>query len=303
MVDHRRLQRTLFLMQLDRGFAERVHAGDEVTCASLGLDTESLSWLREQELAAISADPSGKRRMQIVGNIAGEYTLSLTAQTVCTATSDWLEEFFHSPALHGAVLREDRLPLAFGAYALEDALSCGSPALAAVIEVEHALAELRRVAVGGRYGTLPASPTRPHGGDRSGTVEAVKNPSRSEDDPVWLSNRARLLEVAAGTHAWCEALQACVEDGSNTPPSAPAGFPGTERETVLLFAHRVASPHRPAEVRTELLAPLVDETLRRTRDGFTRTGRAAFARRNGAEPEELEDFLRGFLEEGVLVRR
>jgi len=290
-------------MQLDRGFAERVHAGDEKACASLALDAESLSWLRKQPLAAISADPSGKRRLQIVGNIAGEYTLGLTARAVYSGTSDWLEEFFHSPAFHEAVLREDRLPLAFGAYAREDALDCGCPALAAVIEVEQALAELRRVAVGGRYGTLPASPTRRLDEERGERVGTPDHPATRDDDPVWLSSRARLLEVAAGTHAWCEALQACVESGSSSPPPAPPGFPGTERETVLLFAYRVENLHRPAEVRTELLAPPVDETLRRARDGFTRTARAAFARRNGAEPAELEGFLQGFVEEGVLERR
>ena len=302
MVDHRRLQRVLFLMQLDRSFAERVHAGEEKTCASLGLGTEALSWLQAQELAAISADPGGKRRMQIVGNIAGEFTLSLTAWATTQPAADWLEEFFTTTHFRRAVLEDDRLPLAFGDYAAESASE--SRDVAAVVEVERALARLRREAVGGRYGAL-ASHRLPHppGGDRGGPVAVTGNPGE-DGEAVWLSGRARLLEVPAGTLGWCEALQASLDAGTapSQAPPAPPGFPGAEREAVLLFAHRIASPHGPAEVRTELLAPPVDEILRRAQAGFAREARAAFARENGAAPEDLEGFLEGFLGEGVLVR-
>ncbi len=276
-------------MQMDSDFARRVLEDDPQTRSTLGLEEECLSWVRSQGMSPISADLGGKRRRQIVGNIASEYTLSLSATTSVPTKEPiaWLDKFFTSDEFHRAVREDGRLPLAFGRYAREDALRRERHEIAAVVELEFALAQLRREAAGALQHDGPMISEIAPG------VSAGKR-----DDTLWLSKRARLIELPAGTHSWCEELQTSLEGQGSAAP--PAGFPGSSKETVLLFAHRTSGPHQPAEVRTERLDPPVDEVLRRSRSGFAREERAAFARAQGAELEDLEGFLGGFLDEGVL---
>ena len=264
-------------MQLDAGFARALRAGDAAASASTGLEVDDLELLSGLDPAAVSADPGGKRRTQIVGNVALEFTLSLSASARSGRNPELLEGFCASPEFHRAIVDDRRLPLAYGEYALRRANEVGRADLAAVIALEAGLAQLRRAAAG----SASATP-------------------RSAGESVRLSSRARILDLPAGTHAWCEALY---ENGeSAAAPAPPQGFPSELRETVLLFAHRVHGVHRPAEVRTELLNPPVDELLRRAQRGLSRDERADFARSQAATPDELENFLASFLEEGVLER-
>lgn len=158
---------------MDGGFASRIFEHDPQICSTTGLTDEEFSWLRAQDPAALSADPGGKRRAQIVGNIASEFRLSLSAASRSSRNAGepdpaWLDHFPGSAEFHGAVLGGDRLPLAFALFALHDARSKGHAELVPVIELELALARLRREAAGGRLGAL-ASHHLPHppGNDRS----------------------------------------------------------------------------------------------------------------------------------------
>lgn len=306
MVDHRRIQRTLFLMQMDGGFASRIFEHDPQICSTTGLTDEEFSWLRAQDPAALSADPGGKRRAQIVGNIASEFRLSLSAASQSSKNAGepgpaWLDHFLGSAEFHGAVLGGDRLPLAFARFALHDARSKGRAELVPVIELEFALARLRREAAGGRLGALGSHhPSYPHGNDQGAEPSVSGLERNSAADTLWLSHRARVVDLPSGTHAWCEILQTNLEN--DLPAPRPSGFPTELREVVLLFAYATGARHRPALVRTERLEPPVDELLKRSRTGLTIKARSEFARAQGAEPEDLERFLIGFLDEGVLVR-
>ena len=293
-------------MQMDGGFASRIFGHDPQMCSTTGLTDEELSWLCAQDPAALSADPGGKRRAQIVGNIASEFRLSLSAASRSSRNAGgpgpaWLDHFPGSAEFRGAVLGGDRLPLAFARFALHDARSKGHAELVPVIELEFALARLRREAAGGRLGAL-ASHHLPHppGNDRGAELSVSDMERNHAADTLWLSPQARIVDLPSGTHAWCETLQAHLENG--LPAPRPSGFHPELQEGILLFAHTTGARHRPALVRTERLEPPVDELLKRSRTGLTSEARSEFARAQGAEPEDLERFLVDFLDEGVLVR-
>ena len=154
---------------------------------------------------------------------------------------------------------------------------------------------------------------------RSPSTRSDSPPSKQSDSPLSkpqpnslppdlrLSPRAWLIQLPLGTLDWCADLQAHREqnpDSSSPPPKPPTGFPKVDGdlETVLLFAHRHNGAHRLADVRTEKLGEAVGEILSRSRSGTHRTERAAFAREQGARPEDLESFLMELIQEGILER-
>ncbi len=133
-MDHRRVQRALFRMQLDPAFASRLRAGD--VDASRGLAPGELRLLRSAVPSAVSADRDGKRRAQLLANVASELPLSLAAG-LCVDGFPASEEF------HGAVCEDGSLPLALARYASR--CSRAQPAaLRALIALESALARARR---------------------------------------------------------------------------------------------------------------------------------------------------------------
>lgn len=278
MTDHRGVQRALFRMQADAEFAARVLARDAQAVASTGLSREDLELFHGVEPAALAADPGGRRRTQIAGNAASEFTLTLACAARTPLARDFLDDFLSSTEFHAALRSDGRLPLAFGDYAERRAREAGALALGAVARLELAMAKLRRDArVGAGDGT------QLHTG-KPGTIR--------------LSARARVVELPAGTLELASLLQAAVD--ANTP--APDGaLSGNAEETVLLVAEP-ASVHRLGDVRPELLQPPVDELFSRAREPLDRAARAAFARAQGAAPEDLESFLEAYLAEGVLVR-
>ncbi len=127
---------------MDAAFAQAVLAGQAEAVASTGLVDGDLALLRVVDPAALSADPGGKRRAQVLGNAASEFTLSLTA--AAHRISDLLDAFPSAPEFHAAIAEDGRLPLAFAAYGIRRAAERDQRELLAVLELEAAMARLRR---------------------------------------------------------------------------------------------------------------------------------------------------------------
>jgi len=138
-VNHRAVQRALFRMQLDPGFAARLRAGE--SDAQLG--AEELALLRAADPIALGADREQRRRRQFLHNVSEEFARSCAAGVPA-------EGFTSSPEFHEAVQRDASLPLAFGRYA-ERCSETGSPSLRALVKLERALARARREWRDGRF--------------------------------------------------------------------------------------------------------------------------------------------------------
>ena len=131
-MNHRAVQRALFRMQLDPGFAARLRAGE----SDAGLGPGELALLRKADPAALSADRGGRRRSQFLRNVSEEFARSCAAGVPA-------DGFTSSPEFHAAVARDTSLPLAFGRYA-ERCCANGSPGRRALVGLERALARARR---------------------------------------------------------------------------------------------------------------------------------------------------------------
>ena len=293
MSDRRRLQRTLFRMQADAGFARDLLRGDERAVASTGLEPDDLALLAQVDPAALSADPGGKRREQTLGNAASEFLATLAA-----GPPDLLDGFAVSSEFHETMAAGGRLPLAFAAYAGRRARERGSRAMAAVVELEGAMARLRRelAAAGPTLDSTAAAVSipspRPPGEDRR------EGAAVSVPEAVRLAPTARLHDAPRHTLAWTDALGAAMREGG-AAPAPPRGF-GEGSETLLLRAVEVPV-HRLADLVVERLEPPADELLKRARSPLGVEERARFAVEQGATPQELESFLDGLVREGVLV--
>lgn len=272
MTDHRRLQRTLFRMQLDATFARAVFRGDVEALRSTELGADELALLRALDPAGVEADPGGRRRSQVVCNAASEYALTVALAEARGDAPGLLDGFARSRELHEAVRRDDRLPFAFGAYAQRRARELARPRLAAIAALEAALARARR----GEAGAHELAPG-----------EVVRNP------------RARLVELPDGTFALAESLRAALDAGAESQIAAKLG-PGAE--TLLLFAAERAHPQRLPEVAVERLEPAVAALLALAERPLGPAERARFARDQGAEPEELERFVDALAADALLLR-
>lgn len=133
MIDHRRLQRTLFRAQMDPNFAAQVFAGND----------PALALIREASRAGIHADPRGTRRLQVLGNATLEFRLSLAG---CDNPRARLEGFASSVEFHAAIEADRPLPLAAGAYLCR--VLSNQPWPSALARLELALAQVRRQASG-----------------------------------------------------------------------------------------------------------------------------------------------------------
>lgn len=142
--DHRRIQRALFRMLLDPGFAARVRAE--------GLpEIDPEGWLAQLDPALLTADPGDVRVGQLLGNVTLEF-----AHTV-RAAPDIVAGFPRSAAFHRAITSDAPLPLAFAAYAA-DALP-DAPLPRALLALDTAMAELRRAPDAEVPSTPSLSPT------------------------------------------------------------------------------------------------------------------------------------------------
>jgi hypothetical protein len=127
-VDHRRVQRTLFRMLLDPGFADQVRADPPVP-------EPAATWLRSLDPALLAADPDQGRVRQLLGNVATELLHTVRA------APPFLDGFPSSPELHRALADDAPLVLALAAYA--DRVLPEGP-WRAVLRLDAAMAEVRR---------------------------------------------------------------------------------------------------------------------------------------------------------------
>ena len=185
MIDHRRVQRTLFRMQLDPSFAAALAAGETEAVGSSGLDGAALALVLGADPVGIAADCAGRRRAQFLRNVSQEFALTLAA----AGDEQLLESFTGSAAFHEAVARDSSLPLALASH-----IESTQPS--PLLELESALARARRV-------RRPAPPLA------AGEVALA----------AW----AELLELPEGTLAAAETVRAALDAGRPVPRSRELG--------------------------------------------------------------------------------
>src|SRR5262245_59516304 len=112
-MDHRRIQRTLFRMQLDAGFADAIRRGDRAACDSTLLAPDELRLLQAANVAGVAADRNGRRRAQVAGNVAAEFLLSVTLGPEGRGGAAVLEGFLGCAEFHRAVMQDESFALAF----------------------------------------------------------------------------------------------------------------------------------------------------------------------------------------------
>jgi uncharacterized protein (UPF0276 family) len=269
----RALQHTLFRMQADAAFATRILERDESARSSTGLRASEIAPLLALDPRALSADPDGRRRKQILGNVLSEYTLTHAWCQASGREEGFLERFLSSEDFHRAMRAEERLPLAFGEWIARASREAGDARLAAIGTLEHAMAQLRRAS------EREASPPPAH---------------------VQLSTRARLVALPSGTHALARELRSVLDDPSRASVLEHLVWHPDERETVLLHAAPRPSPHRLAELAVESLPPEIARLV-----AFLSTPRDAaalqrFALRHDARASDLATITEELLAEGVL---
>jgi hypothetical protein len=269
-MDHRRLQRTLFRMHLDAGFAGAIRRGDGAACASTGLEADDLRLLRDADAAGIAADKNGRRRMQVAGNVAAEFLLAVALGAEGRGGSALVDGFFASPEFHDAVVHDESFALAFARYLERIALTVKQPMFAAFVALEAAMARVRR-----ERGDAP----------RLAPDEVVRRPS------------ARLVPLPEGTLDHASRLRAALDRGETLPPPPPRV--ARDRATVLVAA-APSVPHRLPDVKVEALSPVVASFLERASKPMLRAARDAFARECEATPAELDEMVAEFVRDGVL---
>jgi len=269
-LDHRSLQRSLFRMQHDPGFAARLRSGDAEAVASTRLGARELGWLRSADPDAVAADRGGRRAAQLLRNVASEFRLCARVGPRGDAAGAWVEAFPRSPLFHRAVSRDESLPLAFAAWAEALAKDAPSELFRALVALEVEMARARR------------------------ELRPVASPGPGE---VVLSAAAHLLELPAGTHAAAAALAGGAALGAAQVDSAA-------REVVLIAAdlRDDARFGRLRSVRVEPLAPRVAALLRLARAPQGAAARRAFAQHHEVDAAELEAVVDDYVAEGVLRR-
>jgi hypothetical protein len=226
-MDHRRIQRALFRMQLDPGFAERVRAREPDAIASAVLGAEELELLASADPAGVSADCDGKRRAQFLRNVTSEFGMSLAVARV----PGLVERFTASREFHEAVSRDESLPLAFADYLTAAALARGVGALAAL---EREMARARR--------TPPLALT-------VGTGEIALAPC------------AALVRLPLGTFDAAARVRSALDRGEPVPERLDVRSPPFER--ILLRRTSQPAPFRLPDVEVEPLSPALGELLAR----------------------------------------
>ncbi len=268
MIDHRRIQRTLFRMQHDARFAERLRARDDDAIASTALDADSLALLLAAPVAAVEADPGGKRRAQFLRNVSSEHAL-----TCARAGAEIVESFTTSPEFHAA-MREDRsLPLAFADHAVRWSAATEDALLRALARVEQAMASLRR----GPFARVGAPP----GG-------------------LALGERAEILSLPGGTIAAAARLRQALDANAAVPGDLDIGVDAGE--FALVLGGPRPSPHQLASVSIERLNALAGELLSLCAGPATAADLAAFRTRHEVTEPELAAFTAGLIADGALAR-
>jgi hypothetical protein len=274
-MDHRGLQRALFRMQHDPGFAQRLRAGDPEAAASTRLGAHELAWLRAADPVALGADRDGRRAQQLLRNVASELRLATALGPAGDGTRAWLAGFPRSPHFHRAVSEGTPLPLALADWAEERAAGAPCAGFRALVALEAAMARARRSA-----GPRPHVPR--------GAVQRAPG--------------ARLVTLPSGTHALAAALARVLDAGGAIGPGAVA-LDERAHETLLLAADPGADARfgRLPPLRVEPLAPLVADLLRRADRPLDGAARAAFAAAHELALDEVEAVVADYVAEGVLL--
>lgn len=277
MTDHRRIQRSLFRMQHDEGFARALRERDPQAVASTGLSADDLDLLLETGAAAVEADAGGRRRAQFLRNVAGEHALTVAlAQLGGGADPALLESFTGSAFFHRAIREDLRLPLAFGEHAEARAGRTGDALLLALARLETAMAWARRH-------DFPRGLPEPGG--------------------LVLSARAEVLVLPAGTVHAAGEIRSALDAGRHEALSARAIRIDEESiEHALVLGRPRESPHRLAEVALEVLSPLAGELLWRSRTPLSVRDMASFRAEHDVTEAELAGFLEDLVAEGIVLR-
>lgn len=288
MIDHRRVQRLLFRMQLDPRFAEALRNGG---LEEPGLGPEERAWLLSASPAALAADHLGRRRAQVLGNIASEYVLTLAEAATGALGAGFAGEFPASAEFHAAMAEDELLPLAFGAWASRLSAERGEPVVAAFAALETAMARARR------------------------EPRAAATPGPGE---LALSPRAWLVQLPDGAFQHAQQLRMAV-DGSGEPARAPAELSaraskwlraargGSEDvttivESVLLVVVEALGGHRMREVAPERLEPDAAALLYEAREPLSEARLGTLIASRNWEAADVADFVDSLVVDGVLCR-
>ena len=269
-MDHRLIQRTLFRMQIDSTFARRIIKRDSAALSTTGLEAADLEWLCSADPIAISADPGGRRLSQLIGNVVAEYACSVSLAVDELGMVDLASGFTTSPEFHSAIRRDRSLPVELGVYLARRFKERKECALDSVLAFERAMVDARR------------------------TVRAIPLPASGE---LVLAGAARLVALEAGTF---DRVQRFRENGSSLS-SDSGSKAGSDHEKLLITTG--APPHTGAlhTVDVEVLSSSVAEVLWLAESSLGPAERESLAREKNMDPEEVNDFLRGLIAEGLLV--
>ncbi len=255
-LNHRALQRALFRMQLDAGFARRLREDDAAALRSTALGAAELALLRAAPPAAVAADRDGARRAQFLRNVGSEFQLSLALLGPAA-----LESFPHSPDFHRAVERSGRLPLALGRHLARRARGAGL-AVEALATLERRMARARR---------------------------AVRTVAEPPPGGVVLAEGCELLELPDGTLEFATRLRQTLDRGA-VAPVAPALAQGAH-ERLLIQSRAAVPPARLREVEVERLSPALGRFLCAARRPLAPAALAALAAELEATPSELDELV------------
>jgi hypothetical protein len=266
-MNHRRIQRALFRLQLDPGFAARVRAGDAESLGSLALGPDELALLAGADPAGLSADRDGKRRGQFLRNVSSEFALSLAV----SADAKLVEEFTGAREFHEAVAADGSLPLAFARH-LEARCAQASPVTRAFVALEAALARARRA-------------RRPTPALTAGEVA--------------LAPWAELVTLPEGTLDRAARVRAALDRGEATP----SGVEVSEEATEVLLLRRTPEPEpfRLADVEVEHLSPELAALLARATRPLDARARSEQARAASVSRAELEEIVAGLVADRILI--
>jgi hypothetical protein len=263
-------------MQLDPAFAGELRARDARAVASTGLAGADLALLLAADPVAVSADHQGRRRDQLLDNVASEFALCAARGPRGDGDPAWRQGFLASAFFHRAIAEDESLPLAFAAWLGAISPEAADPAFRALVALEAAMARARR-----RVRTL--APAVPRGA-------------------LALAPTSWLVGLPAGSFDFASQLRRALdgERGAELPPGA--SLDGRSEETVLVAAGEPEGSFALRPLRVESLTPLVARFLRLACAPLDDAALSRFAAEHGIDPAELETVAGEFVKEGVLLR-
>lgn len=259
------LQRALFRMQLDPGFATQLLANQAQAVASTRLEAPDLALLQAVDPVALSADRDGRRASQLLGNLAGEFPRCCALLGARSGPGrPEPAAFLAHPAFHEAIADDRPLPLAFAGW-LEELVE-QEPSLGPLVALESAMARGRR---------------------------ELRSQAAPQPGQLALSTTCRVLDLPAGTHAWAMLF----EDGKIPPAPALNG----QRESLLIQASAEVELSGRRSVSAERLEPAVAGLLQRLAQPAELEQLADYAAQLGASLDELRSFAAELTRDGILT--